>query len=40
MTMIVKLEKWRVKQLRNFFGENDKTQLSHWAYKVFDDALK
>ena len=38
--MKVDLENWQVKQLRNYFGENDKTQTAHWAYNVFDKALK
>lgn len=38
--MNVNLEEWQVKQLRIFFAENDKTQLAHWAFKVFDDAIK
>ena len=38
--MKVYLENWQVKQLRNYFGENDKTQTAHWAYNVFDKALK
>ncbi|WNH10097.1 hypothetical protein [Thalassobellus suaedae] len=38
--MKVYLEKWQVKNLRDYFGENDKTQTEHWAFKVFDDALK
>lgn len=38
--MKVYLEKWQVKNLRDYFGENDKTQTEHWAFRVFDDALK
>ena len=38
--MKVYLDKWQVKNLRDYFGENDKTQTEHWAFKVFDDALK
>lgn len=36
----IKLEEWQVKNLRNYFGENDKTQTEHWAYDVFNNALK
>lgn len=35
----IELEKWQVKNLREYFGRNDKTQLSHWAYIAFDEAL-
>lgn len=33
------LEEWEVKALRNYFGSNDSTQISHWAYEVFNNAL-
>lgn len=36
----IELEKWQVKSLRNYFGENDKTPLEHWAYDVFNEAFK
>lgn len=36
----VELQDWQIKILRNYFGENDNTQLSHWAFKVFDESLK
>lgn len=36
----IELEEWQVKNLREYFGENDKTQTSHWAYDVFNKALK
>ena len=36
----IELEEWQVKALRNYFGENDKTQTSHWAFIVFDEAIK
>lgn len=36
----IELEEWQVKNLRNYFGENDKTQTAHWAYKLFNEALK
>ena len=36
----IELEEWQVKNLRNYFGENDKTQTAHWAYKLFNNALK
>jgi len=38
--MKVDLENWQVKQLREYFGHNDKTQIAHWAYTVFDKAHK
>lgn len=38
--MKVDLEKWQVKSLREYFGYNDKTSLEHWAYDVFNKALK
>jgi 16S rRNA C1402 (ribose-2'-O) methylase RsmI len=38
--MKVDLENWQVKQLREYFGNNDKTQIAHWAYIVFDKAHK
>jgi len=34
------LEDWQVKNLREYFGHNDKTQTSHWAYEVFNKAYK
>lgn len=34
------LEDWQVKNLREYFGHNDKTQTSHWAYDVFNKAYK
>ena len=36
----IKLEEWQVKNLREYFGHNDKTQTSHWAYEVFNKAIK
>ncbi len=38
--MNIELKQWEVKALRNYFGLNDKTQISHWAFKIFDDAIK
>lgn len=38
--MNIHLEEWQVKNLRTHFGENDKSQTAHWAFKVFDDALR
>lgn len=38
--MKIELEKWQVIALRNYFGLNDKTALEHWAYEVFNNALK
>lgn len=38
--MKVELEEWQVKNLREYFGKNDKTQTEHWAYDVFNKALK
>lgn len=34
----ITLEDWQIKSLRNYFGENDSTQTSHWAYKIFNEA--
>lgn len=34
------LEDWQVKNLREYFGHNDKTQTAHWAYEVFNKASK
>ena len=34
------LEDWQVKNLREYFGHNDKTQTSHWAFEVFNKAYK
>lgn len=34
------LEDWQVKNLREYFGHNDKTQTAHWAYEVFNKAYK
>ena len=34
------LEDWQVKNLREYFGYNDKTQTEHWAYDVFNKAYK
>jgi hypothetical protein len=31
---------WQLKLLKQYFGENDKTSIEHWAYNIFDDALK
>lgn len=36
----IELEEWQVKNLREYFGENDKTQTEHWAYEVFNKAYK
>lgn len=36
----IKLEDWQVKNLREYFGENDSTQTSHWAFPIFDKAHK
>lgn len=36
----IKLEEWQVRTLRCYFGQNDKTQVAHWAFEVFDEALK
>lgn len=36
----IELEEWQVKNLREYFGENDKTQTEHWAYDVFNKAYK
>ena len=36
----IKLEEWQVKNLREYFGHNDKTQTEHWAYDVFNKAYK
>lgn len=38
--MKIELEDWQVKQLREYFGYNHSTQLSHWAYNVFNKAHK
>jgi len=34
------LEDWQVKNLREYFGQNDSTQTSHWAFPIFDKAHK
>lgn len=34
------LEDWQVKNLREYFGQNDATQTSHWAFPIFDKAHK
>ncbi|MBV1929873.1 MAG: hypothetical protein KUG81_10240 [Gammaproteobacteria bacterium] len=36
----IELEEWQVKNLREYFGHNDKTQTEHWAYDVFNNAYK
>ena len=36
----IELEEWQVKNLREYFGHNDKTQTEHWAYDVFNKAYK
>lgn len=36
----VKIPLWQLKNLRNYFGENDSSQTSHWAFKLFDGVLK
>lgn len=36
----IELEEWQVKNLRDYFGHNDKTQTEHWAYNVFNKAYK
>lgn len=36
----IELEEWQVRTLRSYFGQNDETQVAHWAFKVFDEALK
>ncbi len=36
----IELEDWQVKNLREYFGRNDKTQTEHWAYDVFNKAYK
>ena len=36
----IELEEWQVKNLREYFGKNDKTQTEHWAYDVFNRAYK
>lgn len=38
--MKVDLEQWQIVALRNYFRLNDKTSLEHWAFNVFDKALK
>ena len=38
--MKVELEDWQVKSLREYFGQNDSTQTSHWAFPIFDKAHK
>ena len=37
---IIELEDWQVKNLREYFGKNDSTQTSHWAFPIFDKAHK
>lgn len=36
----LELEKWQLETLRDYFGSNDSAQIAHWAYPVFDKALK
>ena len=38
--MKIELEDWQLQNLRDYFGNNDRTQTEHWAFKLFDDALK
>jgi hypothetical protein len=34
----IKFEDWQVKALREYFGFNDKSQISHWAFNIFHEA--
>ena len=36
--MKIYFEDWQVKQLREYFGYNDSSQTSHWAYPIFHKA--
>lgn len=36
----IELEEWQVRTLRSYFGHNDETQVAHWAFEVFDEAIK
>jgi len=35
----INLEDWQAKALKEYFAENDKTSVEHWAYEIFNKAL-